>query len=75
MTRDCILPLLVPLVAEAQAGSPARVAAEPPVVTRADRLQEIPASASGPFIAALRDDPEARADFSPASAKRSRRST
>lgn len=63
MTRDSLLPILVPLVAAGSGSLAARVAAEPPVVTRADRLQEVPASASGPFIATLREDPEARAEF------------
>ena len=63
LTRDCVLPIVATLVASGAGGLARRVAAEPPVVTRADRLQEVPASASGPFIATLRADPAARADF------------
>jgi phosphomannomutase len=63
MTRDCMLPLVMTLYASAGTGLAARVAAEPPVVTLADRLQEIPQALSGPFVAKLAEDAGARAAF------------
>lgn len=63
MTRDCTLPLVCALVAAGQGGLTARVAAEPPVITRADRIQEIPTDKSAALIARLSEDAGARADF------------
>jgi phosphomannomutase len=62
-TRDCVLPLVMALIAAGPGPLSARVAQEPPVVTLADRLQEVPQEASQPFVAALASDPEARATF------------
>lgn len=62
-TRDCVLPLVMALIAAGEGPLSARVAQEPPVVTLADRLQEVPQEASQPFVAALASDPEARATF------------
>ncbi|MEM9642378.1 MAG: phosphomannomutase, partial [Pseudomonadota bacterium] len=63
ITRDCTLPLLTVLYASREGGVAARVAQEPPVVTVADRLQEVSQDRSGPFIAALSKDPSARQSF------------
>jgi len=63
MTRDSHLPIIAPLVAAGSAGLAARVAAEPPRFTAADRLQEVPTEASAALVAALRDDPSAQAAF------------
>lgn len=62
-TRDCVLPLVMTLIAAGAGPLSARVAQEPPVVTLADRLQEVPQEASQPFVAALGSEPEARAAF------------
>ncbi|MQQ09559.1 phosphomannomutase [Epibacterium sp. SM1979] len=62
-TRDCVLPLLMALIAAGDAPLSARVAQEPAVVTLADRLQEIPQEASQPFVATLAQDHTARAAF------------
>lgn len=62
-TRDCILPLVMVLIAARGDAVSARVAQEPPVVTLADRLQDIPQEASQPFIARMATDAEARRDF------------
>ncbi|KAA8610012.1 phosphomannomutase [Salipiger aestuarii] len=62
-TRDCVLPLVMTLIAAGAGTVSARVAQEPPVVTVADRLQEIPQEASQPFVAALAQDAGARAEF------------
>ncbi|MCD1619360.1 phosphomannomutase [Salipiger manganoxidans] len=62
-TRDCVLPLVMALIAAGPGPLSARVAQEPPVVTLADRLQEVPQEASQLFVAALASDPEARATF------------
>lgn len=61
MTRDCMLPLVVGLVAAQGGPVSSRVAQEPPVVTVADRLQEIPQDKSRPLMAALAEDATARA--------------
>lgn len=62
-TRDCVLPLVMALMAAGDGPVSVRVAAEPPVVTVADRLQEVPQEASQPFVAALAQDGDARAAF------------
>ena len=62
-TRDCILPLIMTLIAAGDAPLSRRVAQEPPVVTMADRLQEIAQEKSGPLIRDLSENPAARAEF------------
>lgn len=64
MTRDCLLPIVAPLVA-ARAGGLSLgdlVAKLPPVFTAADRLQGIAPEASGALLSRLSDVAE-RADF------------
>jgi phosphomannomutase len=65
MTRDSLLPLIVPLVAAKKAGKAIEdlVKSLPAVFTAADRLQAIPPEASKPFLERLKTDPSARADF------------
>ncbi|MFQ1702833.1 phosphomannomutase [Loktanella agnita] len=63
MTRDALLPILAVLAASRETGVAARVAAEPPRFTAADRLQDIPADRSQPFITALATDAAARNGF------------
>ena len=63
LTRDCTLPLVATLVAAGQGGVAARVAREPAIVTRADRLQEVSQEKSGPLLARLTEDRTARAGF------------
>ena len=63
MTRDCMLPLVAMLYASRADGVAARVAAEPPVVTRADRLQDIPQTRSTPLLDRLAADASARSAF------------
>ncbi|MCV3273788.1 phosphomannomutase [Roseobacter sinensis] len=63
VTRDCTLPLLTVLYASRDGGIAARVAQEPPVVTVADRLQEVEQSKSRPLLEAWQADPAARAAF------------
>jgi phosphomannomutase len=62
VTRDCMLPL-VAVLAAARGVVSARVAAEPPVVTLADRLQDVPSETSAALVTRLRDDGVARAAF------------
>ncbi|MBE9637009.1 phosphomannomutase [Salipiger mangrovisoli] len=62
-TRDCMLPLIMTLIAAGDGAVSARVAQEPPVVTVADRVQEVPQEASQPFVARLSADAQARAAF------------
>ncbi|MCC1494751.1 phosphomannomutase [Cognatishimia sp. F0-27] len=65
MTRDCLLPMLAPLVAARNmaGGLSALVAGLPPVFTAADRLQGIAPEVSRAFIATLTGDAAARAAF------------
>jgi len=63
VTRDCMLPLIMMLVEAGQGSVSGRVAQEPPVVTVADRLQEVPQSRSQPFVSDLRDSKSARTAF------------
>ena len=63
LTRDCTLPLVAVLVAAGQGGVAGRVAQEPAIVTRADRLQEIPQDKSGPLLNRLTEDAGARVAF------------
>ncbi|SDF15928.1 phosphomannomutase [Limimaricola pyoseonensis] len=65
MTRDAVLPILAPLAAARAAGIGLEelAAALPARFTAADRLQEVPTDRSAALIAALTDDPEARAAF------------
>lgn len=62
LTRDCVLPLIAPLVVAAGPLSE-RVAAEPEFFTKADRLQEVPPDASHALITRLTEDAKARAEF------------
>ncbi len=58
-TRDSLLPLIAPLSLARKAGGMATlVAAEPPRVTAADRLEEIPTEISKALIAGFQNDPE-----------------
>lgn len=57
-TRDSLLPLIAPLsLARAAGGMAALVGAEPPRVTAADRLEEIPTEISKALIAGFQNDP------------------
>lgn len=60
MTRDCVLPILMPLIASAGRTVSARVADEPAVVTAADRLQEVSIPQCQRLISELAQHPEAR---------------
>ncbi|WP_226554542.1 phosphomannomutase [Celeribacter naphthalenivorans] len=64
-TRDCILPILAPLVAAKQAGQSLsqRVAALPPCFTAADRVQEIDRDKAKVFLDGLIADNDTRAGF------------
>lgn len=62
-TRDCVLPLVMTLLSAGAGPLSARVAQEPPVVTLADRLQEVPQERSQPFIKALIEDRARRQAF------------
>ncbi|ABI93425.1 phosphomannomutase (plasmid) [Roseobacter denitrificans] len=62
VTRDCTLPILMTLYA-GRDGIAARVAQEPPVVTVADRLQNVEQDKSRPLLAKWQNDPTARAAF------------
>jgi len=64
-TRDCMLPILAPLVAAQQAGTSlaALVADLPACFTAADRLQEIDRAKAGAFLSTLIDDTTGRAAF------------
>jgi phosphomannomutase len=63
LTRDCTLPLVAVLVAAGHGGVAARVAAEPAIVTRAGRLEDIPTEKSAALIATLTEDAGARVSF------------
>jgi phosphomannomutase len=63
LTRDCALPLVAVLVSAGQGGVAARVAREPPVLTRAARLQGVPTEKSAALIGRLESDTAARAAF------------
>lgn len=62
-TRDAVLPILCTLIATGAGKLSERIAAEPPVITAADRLQDVPQEKSQPFVAALASDGAARAAF------------
>ncbi|OOY04704.1 phosphomannomutase [Thioclava sp. F28-4] len=64
-TRDCLLPIIAPLVAAKQAGTALSglVAQLPARFTAADRVAEVPTDRSRDFIDRLADDPTARAEF------------
>ena len=62
MTRDCTLPIVMTLYA-GRRGIAARTAQEPPVVTVADRLQNVAQDKSRPLLDQWQNDPAARADF------------
>jgi phosphomannomutase len=61
-TRDALLPLLSVLAMSIRSGVrlSALVATLPARATASDRIGDIPASVSGPFLIALRDDPSMR---------------
>lgn len=63
LTRDAMLPLVMTLIAANSGPLSARVAQEPPVVTLADRLTEIPTECSARFLSRLSEDSAARAAF------------
>ncbi|WP_299410268.1 phosphomannomutase [uncultured Roseobacter sp.] len=63
VTRDCTLPLLMVLYAGRDGGIAARVAQEPPVVTVADRLQNVEQAKSRVLLDRWQQDPAARAAF------------
>ncbi|WP_195822457.1 phosphomannomutase [Roseobacter sp. MH60115] len=63
MTRDCTLPILTVLYAGRKEGIAVRVAQEPPVVTVADRLQEVDQAKSHALLETWQNDPAARAAF------------
>ncbi|WP_187431731.1 Phosphoglucosamine mutase (plasmid) [Roseobacter fucihabitans] len=62
VTRDCTLPILMTLYA-GRRGIAARVAQEPPVVTVADRLQNVDQDKSRALLAKWQNDPVTRAAF------------
>lgn len=62
-TRDCVLPLLITLIAAGAGPLSQRVAQEPPVFTVADRLQDVPQDRTQPFVARLTQEATARAAF------------
>lgn len=63
VTRDCVLPLLATLHAARGGPLSERVAREPPVFTRSDRLQEVPTGISAALVMRLTDSARARAAF------------
>jgi phosphomannomutase len=65
MTRDCLLPIIAPLVAAKARNQPisADVAALPARFTAADRLQGIATDASAQLLQNLTSDADARAAF------------
>ncbi len=65
MTRDCLLPILAPLIAAHAAGQTiAEAAADlPRCFTAADRLQGIELDRSGPFLEQMKADARTRAAF------------
>lgn len=63
VTRDCVLPILAVLYAGKANGIAARVAQEPPVITVADRLQDVEQNKSRPLLETWQADPAARAAF------------
>ena len=64
MTRDAVLPLVVPLALARRAGGlAALVAAEPARFTAADRLQEVPTEISKALVAGFDTDAGKRAAF------------
>ncbi len=65
MTRDCLLPIIAPLVAAKARNQPisASVATLPARFTAADRLQGIATKASAQFLQNLTSDRDARASF------------
>ena len=64
-TRDALTPILAVLSMAADAGAPiSRLAADlPPRATASDRLEETPATLSGPLVAALSEDTPERRRF------------
>ncbi len=64
-TRDCMLPIIAPLVAAQLAGKPLSelVSSLPPCFTAADRVQEIDQTKAGAFLDGLIADAQKRATF------------
>lgn len=62
-TRDSVLPILMCLIAAGSGPVSLRVAGEPPVVTLADRLQEVPVEHSRALVERFRSSPSERATF------------
>jgi len=63
MTRDAVLPLVVPLIAAKGQGVAAMVASQPARFTATGRVEDVPTEVSLAFVAKLDTDPEARAAF------------
>lgn len=64
MTRDSVLPMMVPLIMAKEAGGMTQVlAAQPHRFTAADRVQDVPTEASKALIAKLSSDADALAGF------------
>ena len=63
MTRDAVLPLVAVLASVGDRPLSQRVAAEPPVFTAADRLQEVPQPRMQAFVKALAEETAARRAF------------
>ncbi|MGC3940402.1 phosphomannomutase [Roseobacter sp. EG26] len=63
VTRDCTLPILTVLYASRDGGIATRVAKEPPIVTVADRLQNVEQAKSRALLDQWQNDPVARAGF------------
>ena len=62
-TRDCVLPIVLPLIAAGTGPLSDRVLAEPKVVTLSARLQEIPTEHSAAFLQRLTLSPAERQAF------------
>lgn len=63
MTRDAVLPIIVPLVQAKGRGVAAMVAGQPASFTATGRVEDVPTEDSLAFVARLTDDPDARAAF------------
>ncbi len=63
MTRDAVLPLVVPLMQAKGQGVAALVAAQPARFTATGRVEDVPTEVSLAFVAKLDTDPAARAAF------------
>ena len=63
MTRDSVLPLVVPMICAQAGGLDAVIAAQPARFTAADRLQEVPTEKSKAMIAGFDSDPALLGSF------------